>query len=186
MLINQLWLGTCFCSGGEKEGEAWNWRRRLWVWEELLEECRMLLFYVSLQSTSPDGWQWLPDPIGGGGVLNQLCLLLTHFSRAPACVFRHWFNLHKQVLFKVSIFAWWLLRDRLPTKANLTRHNIIASDERFCVAECGHVKDTQHLFLSCSTLGTLWPLVRSWINLKGQILRLFQITFISLFFTLVG
>lgn len=59
------------------------------MWEELLEECRMLLFYVSLQSTSPDGWQWLPDPIGGGGVLNQLCLLLTHFSRAPACVFRH-------------------------------------------------------------------------------------------------
>ena len=31
----------------DRGGEAWNWRRRLWVWEEeLVEECRTLLTNV--------------------------------------------------------------------------------------------------------------------------------------------
>ena len=55
------------------------------MWEELLEECRMLLFYVSLQSTSPDGWQWLPDPIGGYSI-NYVYYLLTSREHPPVCL----------------------------------------------------------------------------------------------------
>ncbi|AES97475.1 hypothetical protein MTR_5g054960 [Medicago truncatula] len=35
------------------------------------------------------------------------------------------------------------------------------------MARCGHEEDIQHLFLSCSTFGTLWQLVRSWIGFDG-------------------
>jgi len=41
--------------GGEVDGEAWGWRRRLRVWEEeMLEECRHLTNGVILQSNITD------------------------------------------------------------------------------------------------------------------------------------
>ena len=44
--------------GWEDGGEVWRWRRRLWVWEEeLVEECRILLTNVALQTNVSDRWQ---------------------------------------------------------------------------------------------------------------------------------
>ena len=37
----------------------------------------------------------------------------------------------------------------------------------FCTAGCGHVENAHHLFLSCSTFGSLWHQVRSWIGIIG-------------------
>jgi hypothetical protein len=71
---------------------------------------------------------------------------------------------HKQVPLKIFIFAWRLLRDRLPTKSNLVDRGIISPEVHFCVSDCGGIETTQHLFLSCSTFGSLWALVRSWID----------------------
>ncbi|PNX77400.1 hypothetical protein L195_g033366, partial [Trifolium pratense] len=39
-----------------------------------------------------------------------------------------------QVPLKVSILAWRLLRDRLPTKTNLVTRCIISADARYCVS----------------------------------------------------
>ena len=47
---------------------------------------------------------------------------------------------HNQVPLKVSIFAWRLLHDRLPTKSNLVIRDIISSESRFCVFGCGQVE----------------------------------------------
>ncbi|PNX54624.1 hypothetical protein L195_g048244, partial [Trifolium pratense] len=33
-----------------------------------------------------------------------------------------------------------------------------------CVSGCGEIETAQHLFLSCSTFGALWPLVSSWFG----------------------
>ena len=60
-----------------------------------------------------------------------------------------------------------MLRDRLPTKTNLANRRIIPLEEQLCVAGCGHVEDSTHLFLSCPTLGTLWPLVWVWLGVEG-------------------
>jgi len=68
---------------------------------------------------------------------------------------------HKHVPLKVSIFAWQMLRERLPTKSNLVIRGIIPSDARLCAAGCGHVEDTTHLFLSCPTFGAIWLLVQA-------------------------
>jgi hypothetical protein len=71
---------------------------------------------------------------------------------------------HPQVPSKVSILAWWLLRDRLPTKINLLNRGIIQVDNTFCVAGCGHTESVQHLFITCDFFGFLWQHVRLWLG----------------------
>jgi len=68
---------------------------------------------------------------------------------------------------KVSVFVWRLLRDRLPTKANLAIRWVISVEDSLCVAGCGHVETADHLFLSCSTFSPLWQHVREWIGYVG-------------------
>jgi hypothetical protein len=65
---------------------------------------------------------------------------------------------------KVSMLAWRLLRNRLPTKDNLVTRNIISHDTCLCVNGCGTLETANHLFLSCPVFAPLWNLVRSWIG----------------------
>ncbi|MCI42488.1 70 kDa peptidyl-prolyl isomerase, partial [Trifolium medium] len=53
---------------------------------------------------------------------------------------------HRQVPLKVSIFAWRLSRDKLPTKDNLVTRGILSPAAHFCVSGCGAVESAQHLF----------------------------------------
>ncbi|GAU41596.1 hypothetical protein TSUD_196650 [Trifolium subterraneum] len=71
---------------------------------------------------------------------------------------------HPRVPLKVSILAWRLLRDRLPTKVNLSYRGILPAGESHCVSGCGAVESAQHVFLSCSTFSSLWSLVSSWVG----------------------
>ncbi|XP_045802599.1 uncharacterized protein LOC123896228 [Trifolium pratense] len=73
---------------------------------------------------------------------------------------------HPQVPLKVSIFAWRLLRDRLPTRANLVSRGVLSSTADACVFGCGVTESAHHLFLSCSTVGSLWDLVRAWVGIS--------------------
>ena len=41
---------------GVGPGGAWQWRKRLWAWEEMLEERRTLLLDVSLHVNVSDRW----------------------------------------------------------------------------------------------------------------------------------
>jgi len=67
----------------------------------------------------------------------------------------------------VSIFAWRLLRDRIPTKSNLLARGVIDAQACLCAAGCGIVENARHLFLECSCFGSIWPLLRSWIGFDG-------------------
>ncbi|GAU34816.1 hypothetical protein TSUD_394420 [Trifolium subterraneum] len=115
-------------------GEAWVWRRPLRGWEE--------------------------------GMLGECQSLLLNLSMQDSVTLHAADDLiwHPQVPLKVSILAWRLLRDRLPTKANLVTRDILSSEAHFCVSGCRMVESAQHLFLSCSTFGSLWSLVSSWIG----------------------
>jgi hypothetical protein len=136
------------------------------VWEEeLLRECQALLLPVALQVATPDMWQWRPDPAVGYTVHDAYQILTSQDSvilgEAEDLIW------HRQVPLKVSILAWRLLRDRLPTKANLVSRGILAPEARDCVTGCGGTETARHLFLSCSTFGSLWALVRSWIGFSA-------------------
>jgi len=73
----------------------------------------------------------------------------------------------RQVPLKVTIFAWRLLRDRLPTKLNLVRRGVLSADDARCIAGCGHDESASYLFLHCDIFGSLWQQVRSWIGVSG-------------------
>jgi hypothetical protein len=74
---------------------------------------------------------------------------------------------HKKVPLKVFIFAWILLRNRLPSKDNLVVCSIISLEAQHCVSGCGSmIKTAQHLFLSCPYFGSLWGLVWAWLGIS--------------------
>jgi hypothetical protein len=145
-------------------GEAWVWRRQLRGWEEEeLRECQSLLLTRLLQVQSLDRWLWQPDPEAAYTVRGAYQLLtsqvLTHVDAAAKLIW------HPQVPLKVSVFAWRLLRDRLPTKANLVTRGILPTTAQLCVSGCDEVETVHHLFLSCGTFAPLWDLVRAWIGI---------------------
>ena len=74
---------------------------------------------------------------------------------------------HQQVPLKVSILAWRLLRDRLPTKRNLLRRGIIQPSANLCAVRCGNIESSLHLFIHCDIFGALWQHIRNWLGITG-------------------
>ncbi|CAJ2644025.1 unnamed protein product [Trifolium pratense] len=157
-------VAEMFALGWGADGGAWVWRRSLRAWEEeMLGECQSLLLDISLQDQTLDRWQWRPDPDTGytvGGVYQ----ILTHQTSVTVHDAENllW---HPQVPLKVSIFAWRLLRDRLPTRANLAIRGVLSSTADTCVFGCGVAESAYHLFSSCSIAGSLWDLVCAWVGI---------------------
>ena len=71
------------------------------------------------------------------------------------------------VLLKVSVFAWRLLRNRLPTKDNLFARGVIPHGNNTCVAGCGDIKAIQHLFIYGLYSAALWGSIRSWLRISS-------------------
>jgi hypothetical protein len=98
-------VADMFRCGWEAGGESWSWRRRLWAWEEeMLEECRLLLANVSVQSNVYDRWQWDSDTHEGYTVKGAYKCLTTPVS--PIIVATDDLVWHNKVPLKVSIVAW--------------------------------------------------------------------------------
>ncbi|KAK2419896.1 hypothetical protein QL285_030707 [Trifolium repens] len=119
----------------------------------MVRECQALFHVLSFQAQYPDKWLWRHDPDRGYSVRGAYQLLT---SQQPSAL-----NVaedliwHQQIPLKVSIFAWRLLRDRLPTKANLVARGIISLDAHSCVSSCSDIESAHHLFLTCSFSGSL-------------------------------
>lgn len=72
---------------------------------------------------------------------------------------------HKNVPSKMSIFAWRLLRNRLPTKDNLPRRHVLQNDDIGCVGGCGSEESAGHLFFGCTTFGSVWYHLFHWLGI---------------------
>ncbi|GAU46562.1 hypothetical protein TSUD_190870 [Trifolium subterraneum] len=133
---------------------------------------------------SPDSWQWHPYIDTGYSVRGAYQLLtlqdVVTLGEAETLIYQlltlqdvvtlgeiETLIWHKKVPLKVSICAWRLLRDRLPTKANLVYRGIISPKVHFCVSGCGGIKSAQHLFFTCGTFGSLCWVVRHWIGFSS-------------------
>ncbi|CAJ2641163.1 unnamed protein product, partial [Trifolium pratense] len=145
--------------------------RRLSFWDPVL--CRIknrlsgwksrFLSFGGRLATSLDRWQWQPDPDSGYTVRGAYQLLISHaLVTMDAADNLIW---HPQVPLKVSILAWRLLRDRLPTRVNLVTRRVLSPTAYTCVFGCGEAESAHHLFISCGFVGSLWDLVRSWIDI---------------------
>jgi hypothetical protein len=76
-------------------------------------------------------WEWRPAPGTGYSVCDAYQILTSQDTvTIEAAGDLIW---HKQVPLKVSILAWRLLRDRLPTKTNLVAQDILSPDLAQCV-----------------------------------------------------
>jgi len=127
--------------GWAVDGGGWEWRRCLWAWEEeSVSECATLLSDVILQDSVLDRWRWIYDPIIGysvRGTYKHLTVSASPVERfLPDAV---WL---KQVPMKISVFVWWLFRNRLPTKDNLVRRRVLHHDDLACVGGCGSHEST--------------------------------------------
>ncbi|CAJ2632912.1 unnamed protein product [Trifolium pratense] len=160
-------VAEMFTLGWGLDGAAWVWRRQMRAWEEeMLGECQTLLSNISLQVQIIDRWQWQPDPDTGYTVQGAYELLTTLDSvTMDDAEHLIW---HSQVPLKVSIFAWRLLRDRLPTKSNLISRGILSSAAHLCISGCGEAESAYHLFISCSCFGSLWALACTWIGIPSM------------------
>jgi len=157
--VEDMWRG-----GWEVGGGGWEWRRRLFVWEEdTVRECSTLLSNIVLQENVYDSWRWLLDPSHGYTVREAYRFL----TNSGNFVVRSMVNdvWHKNIPSKVSLFMWRLLRNRLPTRDNLVRRRVILLSDSVCVSGCGDHETAIHLFLGCNVFSTLWYHILHWLGI---------------------
>jgi len=123
-------------------------------------------------------WRWHLDSINGYSVKGTYHFLTTIDAPLEWGLFDDvW---HKQALLKVSIFAWRLLCNRLPTKDNLVRRQILHHEDNMCVTGCGSIETTDHLFFTCDIFTGLWFLVLQWLHFYFVPPLEFVVTYFSL------
>lgn len=153
-----------FYLGWGREGAAWQWRRRLFAWEEeLVVECVALLSPIVLQVGSLDRWVWKLHS-SQRYTVNSAYRFLTAIEGNPNEGFHNMLWL-KAVPLKVNIFVWRLFLNRLATKDNLYRRRVLDGDNVMCSTMCGGEEDRDHLFFRCDFYGRLWLLVSEWIGI---------------------
>jgi len=119
-------------------------------------KCRTLPLVMTLHDDLEDNWFWTPD-LGVGYIVRGMHRLLAgrgsgHHSSVSDLIWQ------KDVLLKVSEFAWRIFQSRLPTKDILFRIAIISHDSLLCVSGCENSESTNHLFLGCNFFCSLWHL----------------------------
>ena len=124
-----------------EDGGAWRWRRRLFVWEEqMVGELLLLLHNVLLQVDKADSWLWTLETCRAYSVRSAYRIITISPPLVnPVPVADLW---HKDVPLKVVLFAWRLLRDRLPTKENLYHRGVLDKDSILCAAGCDLVESS--------------------------------------------
>jgi hypothetical protein len=138
----------------------------LWGWEEeLLGELISVLANFVLQPNVVDQWVWRYDPGGGYSVRGAYEILTAQDAQETASTSDLIWD--KQIPMKVSMMAWRLLRNRLPTKDNLVRRHVIHPNAGLCVTGCGSMETAHHLFLSYPVFAPLWNLIRSWVSFSS-------------------
>ncbi|KHN27104.1 hypothetical protein glysoja_032872, partial [Glycine soja] len=155
---------------GESSEGSWEWRLQ---WRRLLFEAEIPMgaaFLEEIQNVNihmqhTDTWVWMNDPTGKYTVRSAYQLLDRNSKDDNTDGIFH--DLRKlKIPSKAAFFAWRQIRDRLPTKSNLTRRNVDINDTLcpFCREKD---ENAGHLFFSCHKLGQIWWESLSWINMAG-------------------
>ncbi|KAL5178394.1 putative ribonuclease H protein [Glycine soja] len=158
-------MGACKDTGWEWE---LSWRRLLFD-----NEIDMAVAFLNdveskqIQLHRKDEWVWTADPSGHYSA--RSAYIIMRESIAEGAEFSAFEELWKlKVPNKVLAFAWRLLRDRLPTRANLHRRQVEINDRK-CLF-CGNVEESaSHLFFHCSKISPLWWESMSWVNSVGPL-----------------
>ena len=154
-------MGNNTCSG-------WEWKL---AWRRPLFDCKIqmadnFLEELSQQQIQPnmeDKWIWKRDQ--GGYYTTRSGYELIWGDQMGAYQSSDFVDLWKlKIPTKSLVFAWRLIRDRLPTKMNLSRRQVMVND-LMCPFCGGVMEEAAHLLFSCSKILPLWWESLSWANL---------------------
>ncbi|GAU51229.1 hypothetical protein TSUD_136260 [Trifolium subterraneum] len=117
-------------AGSGVGGEAWQWRRRLYAWEEkLVGECVDRFTNIILQEGVPGRWVRKLHSSQSYSVKSAYSFLtVSEISLSDSLDRFLWL---KAVPLKVNIFIWRLFLDRLPTMNNLHKRGVIDDTQLF-------------------------------------------------------
>ena len=132
-------------------------------------ELCLLLQHVTLQVEKEDRWLWNLEKSNVYSVRSAYIFQSTQLVVvAPVDVNMLW---QKHIPLKVVVFAWCLFRNRLPTKDNLFRRNVLDNNSCMCVSGCGSQESANHLFLHCSFFGSVWNVSSLGWHIHGRSVR---------------
>jgi len=125
---------------------------------------RKISYQIKQLPNASDSWRWLLGTVQGYSVKKAY----HHITNNDVQVDRSrvdnvW---HRHIPAKVSLFVWRLLRNRIPTRGNLLRRNIIQENNSNCVHGCEIIESAEHFFLACGNSVILWSLVSAWLGLS--------------------
>ena len=129
-----------------------------------MRECSVLLHNIVLQVDTHDTWRWLLDTSSSYIARGAYTFLITTGAPVISQDVDVW---QKQIPTKVSLFAWRLFRNRLPTKDNLWHRRVIYSENAVCASGCGFQETTNHLFLECTFFSSLWYQICHWLGISS-------------------
>jgi hypothetical protein len=163
-VIARMWNGNGM--------EGWNlrWRRSLFVWELNLLNELLLLINTFRPSEVVDRWVWRAEQDEIFTVKSAYnivsSLLLPREAPVPdqELIFKVIWK--SPAPSKVAGFAWLVLRNRVPTRQNLYRRQVIRNDGETCCVFCGDRMESEaHLFLYCRFVLQIWERVFAWLGL---------------------
>ena len=140
---------------GSNLGAVWdqqlNWRRPLFDCEIAMADD--FIGEIAQKEILPhrsDSCCWKPDLGGQYSSKSVYGLLWGELTGAnQEAVFKDLWKL--KISPKTSVFAWRLIKDRLPTKLNLRRRQVEVSDA-LCPFCCNYEEGAVHLFFKCSKI----------------------------------
>ena len=152
----------------KEEGWEWDFRWRRPLFDSEVDLAVSFLSAVTSHPIQPhksDQWVWKAEPDGQYTAKSayEVCREDSLDQQQDGVYEELWkFKLPS----KIIIFAWRLIRDRLPTRENLRRRHIQLGDSRcpFCGIE---EESAGHLFFFCSKILPIWWESLSWVNLSG-------------------
>ncbi|KAH1239475.1 putative ribonuclease H protein [Glycine max] len=155
---------------GEFKDSGWEWDFK---WRRPLfdNEIDMAVSFLQelegnrIRSHRADQWVWVADSSGQYTVRSAYNVLREDLLQEDQDgEFKELWKV--KVPSKVIVFAWRLLKDRLPTRDNLRRKHVELQD--FMCPFCRTIEESAgHLFFHCSKVFPIWCEMLSWVNLVG-------------------
>ena len=144
------------------------WRRNLFDHEsDLAVNFMEEISSIHIQRHVKDIMTWKADPSGVYSTKSAYKLMIT--PSTPASELRSSTLLWKlKIPPKPAVFTWRLLKDRLPTRSNLIRGNVIIQDT-VCPLYGLEQEEVGHLFFNCKRIVGMWWESMTWVQAQGTL-----------------